>query len=126
MFIWSLRRHRYETAHIERNLKGFFPVLTHPVAAPKGRGGADSGGKVPGFSILVEKKDGLRYRRSYAFMGNLVRFSGEQQVETPAPLTAAPGAPAAAQPEIAPHAEDSLLSRMKQSFHNLVQRLLGR
>src|SRR5258707_2719362 len=49
VFIWSLRRHRYETAHIERNLKGFFPVLTHPVAAPKARGAAGSGEKVPGF-----------------------------------------------------------------------------
>src|SRR3954463_16108772 len=44
VFIWSLRRHRYETAHIERNLTGFFPVLTHPVAAPKSLG---AGGKVP-------------------------------------------------------------------------------
>ena len=35
VFVWSLRRHRYETAHIERNLNGFFPVLTHPVAAPR-------------------------------------------------------------------------------------------
>src|SRR5262249_34884263 len=50
VFIWSLRRHRYETAHIERNLKGFSPVLLHRVAAPKGRGDKESGEKVPGFS----------------------------------------------------------------------------
>ena len=27
VFIWSLKRHRYETAYIERNLKGYSPVL---------------------------------------------------------------------------------------------------
>ena len=126
VFIWSLRRHRYETAHIERNLKGFFPVLTQTVAAPSARGAASSGEKVPGFSILVEKKDGLRYRRSYAFMGNLVRFSGEERVDTPAPMTAAPGAPAAALPEVAPQTQESLFSRMKQRFHDWGQRLFGR
>ena len=50
VFVWSLRRHRYETAHIERNLKGFFPLLTHPVAAPKARDAKDSAARsVPGF-----------------------------------------------------------------------------
>jgi hypothetical protein len=86
VFVWSLRHHRYETGHIERNLKGFFPVLAHPVAPPKARGSSkdakSDGGKVPGFSILIEKKDGLRYRRSYAFVANAVRFSGEERVET--------------------------------------------
>src|SRR5579859_982871 len=72
VFVWSLRHHRYETGHIERNLKGFFPVLTHPVALPKAKSGAT---KVPGFSIIIEKKDGLRYRRSYAFVENRVRLS---------------------------------------------------
>jgi hypothetical protein len=85
VFVWSLRHHRYETGHIERNLKGFFPVLTHPVTLPK----AKTAGKVPGFSILIEKKDGNRYRRSYAFVENRVRFSGEERVET----TTAPAAP---------------------------------
>src|SRR5262249_38743573 len=77
VFVWSLRRHRYETGHIERNLIGYLPVLTDPVSGPK------SAERVPGFSILVEKKDGLRYRRSFAFVQNLVRFAGETQVETP-------------------------------------------
>jgi hypothetical protein len=83
VFVWSLRHHRYETGHIERNLKGFFPVLAHPVDLPKARSAA----KVPGFSIVIEKKDGARYRRSYAFFENRVRLSGEARVEiTPAPI----------------------------------------
>ena len=84
VFVWSLRHHRYETGHIERNLKGFFPVLTHPVTLPK----AKTTVKVPGFSIVIEKKDGARYRRSYAFVENRVRLSSEERIDTaPAPVS---------------------------------------
>ncbi len=31
VFVWSLRRHRYETAYIERNLKGYAPILRKEV-----------------------------------------------------------------------------------------------
>ena len=121
VFVWSLRRHRYETAHIERNLKGFFPVLTHSVAPPKGR---DSAGKVPGFSILVEKKDGLRYRRSYAFLENRVRFSGEERADTsPQPAPAPEASPK--QPEATQKSGDSLLTRVKRRLHEWSRRLLG-
>src|SRR5262249_760540 len=40
VFIWNLRRRRYETAYIERNVKGFAPVLLKDVdygTGPKGR-----------------------------------------------------------------------------------------
>ena len=124
MFVWSLRRHRYETAHIERKLKGFFPVLTHAVAPPKGRGGA----KVPGFSILVEKQDGLRYRRSYAFFDNLVRFSGEERVDNRPEQIApevSPQQAAASQPEAAQQAADSLYGRVKRRLYELGKRFLG-
>ena len=29
VFVWSQRRHRYETAYIERKLKGYYPVEVH-------------------------------------------------------------------------------------------------
>lgn len=122
VFVWSLRRHRYETAHIERNIKGFFPVLTHPVPAPKAFGGA---GKVPGFSIVLEKSDGVRYRRSYAFVGNLVRFSSEERLDALAgAASAAQAAPGT--PEPAPLPGASLISRMKQRLHDWARRLSGK
>lgn len=62
VFIWSLRRHRYETAYIQRNLKGYFPVL------------ADKSG----FSVCVENREGQRVRRSYVFLGSIVRPAGER------------------------------------------------
>jgi hypothetical protein len=121
VFVWSLRRHRYETAHIERNLKGFFPVLTHTVAPPKGR---DSAAKVPGFSLLVEKKDGLRYRRSYAFVENRVRFSSEERVDTRSDAPEASPKQPDSKPSPSPPG-DSLMTRMKHRLHEWSRRVLG-
>lgn len=63
VFVWSTRRHRYETAYIERNVTGFYPVeLT-----------AIPGGKEKGFSLIAEDKDGTPMKRTYAFSGYHVR-----------------------------------------------------
>ena len=63
VFVWSTRRHRYETAYIERNVTGFYPVeLT-----------AIPGGKENGFSLIAEDKDGTPMKRTYAFSGYHVR-----------------------------------------------------
>ncbi|MDP2999620.1 MAG: hypothetical protein Q8N47_19175 [Bryobacterales bacterium] len=64
VFIWSLRRHRYETAHIERNLEGYSPVLVQPA--------------VPGFSLILRGKDGSLAKRTYAFAGQRVRLVGKE------------------------------------------------
>ncbi len=115
VFVWSLRHHRYETGHIERSLRGFFPVLTHPVDLPK----AKTTAKVPGFSIVIEKKDGARYRRTYAFVENRVRLSGEERVDV-APAPVAPEANrniAAVTPsERAPSMGDRIVDWRKRLF----------
>ena len=80
VFIWSLRHHRYETAHIERNLKGYAPVILKEVDFSK----KSQAAKYPGFSICMEKKDGQRYRREYALLSNVIRFAGEYPCEPPA------------------------------------------
>lgn len=64
VFIWSLRRHRYETAHIERNLEGYSPVLVQPA--------------VPGFSLILKGKDGSLTKRTYAFAGQRVRLVSKE------------------------------------------------
>jgi hypothetical protein len=125
VFVWSLRHHRYETAHIERYLKGFFPVLTHPVAAPRARNvkeSSSSGAKVPGFSLLIEKKDGLRYRRSYAFVANAVRFSGEERVDATPASEVNQNIAAATPADQARSIEGSFFARTKER----IKRLLGR
>jgi hypothetical protein len=77
VFTWSLRRHRYETAYIQRNVEGYFPVLA----------------RASGFSVCVMNNAGVRVRRSYSFIVTTVRFTGEQACE--APGSAPPGAEAA-------------------------------
>ncbi|MCC7175311.1 MAG: SH3 domain-containing protein [Bryobacterales bacterium] len=85
VFMWSLRRHRYETAYIERNLRGYYPVTVEtPPGAP------------PRFSLPVEDKDGTRYLRTYTFQGYRVRMVAKVPwVAPPEPAaeTAAPPAP---------------------------------
>jgi hypothetical protein len=87
VFIWSLRRHRYETAYIERNLKGYSPVLLKDVEYGS-NSRTQAAARYPGFSVCVEKSDGKRYRREYALLSNIVRFAGEGPCEVPpSPLT---------------------------------------
>jgi hypothetical protein len=119
VFVWAMRRHRYETAYIERNLTGFSPVLLENVDYAKGQ----PAGKYPGFSVCVQKKDGTRVRRDYAVLGNAVRYAGEKACEPTAPLLAetqgaAKGIQTAPEP---PPAEG-----FAQKWKGRVKRLFGR
>jgi len=99
VFTWSLRRHRYETAYIQRNVEGYFPVLARPA----------------GFSVCVVNNSGARMRRSYSFIVTTVRFNGELPCE--ASGGGAPGAVAgvAGVPAPSPGASEkpSLSARLK-------------
>jgi hypothetical protein len=75
VFVWSTRRHRHETAYIERGLTGYYPVLVE--RAPSGQAG---------FSLLVEEKGGAVVRRHYAFQGFRVRLIRREPAERPKPL----------------------------------------
>ena len=113
VFVWSLKRHRYETAHIERNLKGYSPVLLQDVAYTA-RG---ENVNYRGFSVCVEKADGQRMRRSYVLMGTAVRFASEQPCEPPSPpleVKAAAPLPVAGSPPEAPR--ESAWDRLKRRW----------
>ncbi len=108
VFVWSLRRHRYETAYIERNLKGYFPGTVEP-------------GAVPRFSLVVEDKDGTRLRKTYTFQGFHVRLVAKAPAE---PVPDPPGvsaAPAAATPPAA----GSVWSRLSGWFAGFRRRVSG-
>jgi SH3-like domain-containing protein len=85
VFVWSKSRHRYETAFIERNVTGFFPVVLADVPADK----KASGPPEKGFSLLVQDKDGALYKRTYGFSGYHVRLISKTPVVRE---EAAPGA----------------------------------
>ncbi len=101
VFVWSLRRHRYETAYIQRRERGFFPVLA----------------KTGEFSVCLERDDGSRVRKHYVMMGNAVRPAGEQPCDKHA-----------AQPEKLPEPVKSEV--VKKNFvvriEERIRRLLGR
>jgi hypothetical protein len=65
VFSWNTRRHRYETAYIQRRERGFFPVI-----AKQGE-----------FSVCLEREDGTRVRKQYTMTGNAVRGAGEKPCE---------------------------------------------
>jgi len=111
VFVWSLRRHRYETAYIERNLVGYYPVLVHPVEETSRRPGSP----MPRFSLIVEERDGLRYRRTYAFQGFRVRMIEKTRWDHPAePAPPGAGNDAPPAPEASPR--DSFLLRIWRSL----------
>ena len=76
VFVWSTRRHRYETAYIERNVKGYYPVET--VSLP-GQG-------EKAFSLVLEDKDGGLYKRTYGFSGYHVRMISRVPFQPAPPL----------------------------------------
>jgi hypothetical protein len=129
VFVWSLRRHRYETAHVELRLKGYLPVLVDPTEIPNpGKNKTDTPrGLYPGFSVCTEAQNGQRHRREYAMYGEKIRLIGEKPCEPPAPpvtvkaATPLPGAdaPAAQLPK------DTFLQRLKKHWNALTKRLFG-
>jgi len=123
VFIWSLRRHRYETAYIERAIQGYEPVLLDRFAYA---GGNTRGQpvKYPGFSICMRKQDGSLVRREYVLLTNIVRVAGERACELPAPVFVMPSttktaAPLSSEPKTAapPAAEKrGIVERLKERW----------
>ena len=111
VFVWSLSHHRYETAYIQRRVKGHFPTLAEP----------------PGFSVCLEKSDGSRVRRIYSLTGTLVRPAGEKPCETPASeKSAAPTLIAQARAEAPGPEAPSLYTRVKNRLGALRKRWFKR
>jgi hypothetical protein len=120
VFIWSLKRHRYETAYIERNIEGYAPVRLEDI--PYSITAKGDPGRFPGFSICMRKKDGSLVRRNYVLLTNIVRFAGESGCEIPPPVYTPPQVskrgvqrvPANPAPEPAlPEKKPGLMERLK-------------
>ena len=82
VFIWNVRHHRYETAYIERNLKGYYPVEVSTAAAASGKATAD----VAAFSIVTEDDNGHLCRTRYAFSGSRVHMLDRTPYHQPSDL----------------------------------------
>ena len=80
VFIWNRKKHRYETAYIERRVEGYYPVWAQA-------------GANPSFSLILKDDDGKLSRITYAFEGYLVhviRREPFQPPSEPAPARALP------------------------------------
>lgn len=75
VFVWSTRRHRYETAYIERNVIGHYPTEVH---LPD-----EQGGSGPQFSLLLRDSEGGLARHTYSFNGQRVRLAATQPWRPP-------------------------------------------
>jgi hypothetical protein len=131
VFIWSLRRHRYETAYIERNLRGYFPVQLQQVqyGNPVKVKGGPTTNIYPGFSVCTQNKEGARVRKSYAFLVNIVRYAGSTPCEMPpieSPKVTLDTFVASAQQTQAEGETQSFMDRLRARWSTLRKRWFGR
>ena len=104
VFVWSKKHHRYETAYIERNVVGHFPVEVN------------NSGAAPSFSLILESDDGQLVRKTYSFEGFRIRMTHKEPYA--AGTEEAPKPAANLTPQVPPKAR-SLYSR----FEDRVSRL---
>lgn len=106
-FIWNPRHHRYETAYIQRNVVGYYPIEAEAGSPPK-------------FTLLMQDEDdGRLYRYFYIYDIYRIRLVGRQPynpAQPSAPLSVTLAQAAAGQPQ------PSLLARVRRRL----SRLLGR
>jgi hypothetical protein len=122
VFIYNTRRHRYETAYIERNLKGYFPVATHPVDVASGKQSIT----VAGFSVILEDKQGGVNRCSYAFEGYRVRRVKKTPYQREKETVDLPDDPAGTSVEEQPAWSKTWKERVLETFNGMRRKLSGR
>jgi SH3-like domain-containing protein len=110
VFVYNTRRHRYETAYHENNIRGFYPVTTQPVEVTENR----KTFSVPGFSVITVDKEGKRWKRNFAFQGYRVRVTGKQPVEPPPAMRSEPNPPTLTNATPALPPQVSFLARLKR------------
>jgi len=76
VFVWSLKHHRYETAYIERNVVGHYPVQV------------TNAGAQPSFSVVIEGVDGNLYRKTYSFDSYRIHMVAKELYKPDSPSSA--------------------------------------
>jgi uncharacterized protein YgiM (DUF1202 family) len=103
VFVWSSKRNHYETAFIERNVKGYYPIETVDLPDKQEKG----------FSVIIEDKDGQLYKRVYGFSGYRIRMISKTPYQPPPELPMISDA-RSFEPPPEPETEDSgILDRIR-------------
>ena len=71
VFVWSRRHHRYETAYIERDVVGHYPVSV------------DTSGVDPSFTLILDDDNGKPMQNRYVFNGYRVNLTSSQPYNPP-------------------------------------------
>lgn len=108
VFVWSLKHHRYETAYIERNIVGYYPVQV------------STSNSSPSFSVVLEATDGRRYRKTYSFEGFRVRMVN-RQLETQTPQVDPPKSVANASARQEAQVKHSWYARLRDRVHRFLR-----
>jgi SH3-like domain-containing protein len=104
VFVWSHKHHHYETAYIERNVTGHYPVEVN------------TSGSVPMFSIVLEGIDGGLYRKTYTFEGFRIRMVKREPYIAPVQKETTPAPSVPLQPD---QPSRSWYARMKDRVRRL-------
>jgi hypothetical protein len=104
LLVFNTRRHRYETAHWEKELTGYLPIRV-----------MDPSKGSPVFNLIVEDSDGVFWRRRYIFEINRVKFLDQTRVERPRLPLAPEDLPPLEMPETVEPEEDlSVWGRLRK------------
>lgn len=121
VFIWNSRRHRYETAYIERNVIGYHPVSVRHTRRKINKDEED----VPEFSVILAAEQGGCVKKTFAFEINRARLIGREPIGCPAPTGTAPadskdGGPSPVKP---PDENKSFSTRVSEKLSSLKSKL---
>ncbi len=103
VLVFNTKRHRYETAHWEKELTGYLPIRV-----------MDPSEGAPIFNLVLEDGDGTFWRRRYVFEGNRVKFLDQARVERPRIPTAPEDLPPLEMPDTLEPEELTLWGRIRR------------
>ena len=112
VFTWNPRRHRYETAYIQRRIEGYLPML---VAKRDGQ---------TTFSVCLAQEDGTLLRRSFVMVDRMVRPAGD--VGACKPAEEAPPDQLTSVPATPESQDRSMMDKLKEKAGNLKEKVLRR
>ncbi len=103
VLVFNTNRHRYETAHWEKELTGYLPIRV-----------MDPSVGAPAFNLVLEDGDGTFWRRRYIFEGKKVKFVDQARVERPKLPTAPEDLPTLEMPDTLEPEELSAWARVRR------------
>ncbi len=114
VFTWNPKKHRYETAYIQRTVEGYLPVTV------KKDGGQET------FSLCLADEQGARVRKRFVMLDRQVRGAGEEPCANEPLIDLNPKAKPPGQTAEPPHEPQTLTERLKGRAAQVQKKLTGK